>query len=265
MYNHGQPSSIVSDKGGQFVAAGRVSSSVDWDQVAAKNSATEWIYVPAGSQHRNGISEAMVKVMKKSLHLALQPGEILTYAEIVTLFAKVSYSINSRPLALQDTSSNCQQEDDMMPITPNQLLLGRSNIEVPAMSFSADNKYSARLNYVQQVYNVWWSKWIDTVLPTLVPCKRWKEIRKNLKQDDIVLMKYSGNIEDDYRRARVLEVYPDYKNLIRTAKVGFRKRDKREKPEDYWKKPLTEQIVPVQRLAILQSRGEPLPIGGEDD
>ena len=265
VYTHGQPASIVSDRGSQLVAAGKVTSVVDWDHIASKNPGTEWIHVPAGAQHRNGISEAMVKVMKKSLHLALQPGEILTYAEIVTLFAKISYSVNSRPLALQDTSPNSQQDEDMMPLTPNQLLLGRSNIEVPSMSYNEDCKYSARLSYVQQVYNAWWSKWIDTVLPTLVPCKRWKDIRKNVKRGDIVLMKYPGNVEDDYRRARVLEVYPDYKNLVRTVKVGYRKRDKREKPKDYWKKRLTEQIVPVQRLAILQSAGEALPTGGVED
>ena len=75
-------------------------------------------------------------------------------------------------------------------------MLGRSNIEVP----NADNRYCARLNCVQQVYN-----------------------------------------------------------------VGYRKRDRREKPEDHWEKPLTEQIVPVQRPAILQSRGDSLPTEGEED
>ena len=53
--------------------------------------------------------------------------------------------------------------------------------------------------------------------------------------------------------------------MVRTVKVGYRKRDKREKFSDYWKKPLMEQIVPVQRLAILQSAGEPLPTGGIED
>ena len=62
-------------------------------------------------------------------------------------------------------------------------------------------------------------------------------------------MKYPGNLQDDYRRAKVIEVYPDHKNLVRTVKVGFRKRDKRDKPQEYWKKPLVEQIVPVQCTA----------------
>ena len=86
-----------------------------------------------------------------------------------------------------------------------------------------------------------------------------------MKVDDIVLMKYEGNIQDDYRRDRVLEVFPDQKNLVRTVKVGFRKRDRREKSDVYWKKPLSEQIVAVQRLAVLQAAGEPLATGGPDD
>ena len=75
------------------------------------------------------------------------------------------------------------------------------------------------------------------------------------------MMKYSGNMNDDYRLARVLEVFPDSKGLVRTVKVGYRKRDKREKPGVYWKKPLVEEKVAVQRLALLQAVNEPLPTG----
>ena len=266
VFRKGQPLSIVSDKGSQLVAAGKVvSGKLDWNTVADKNPKSEWIFVPAGAQHRNGISEATVKVMKKSLSLALNPGSVLTYAEMVTLLSKIAYSINTRPLTLQSISPNSQQEDNMLPITPNHLLLARGLIEVPEMNYDEVNKFSARLNYVQEVYNVWWDKWMQDVLPTLVPCRRWKDIRKNLKVGDLVLMKYEGNIQDDYRRARVVEVYPDQKNLVRTVKVGYRKRDRREKPEVYWKKPLTEQVVDVQRLAVLQAAGEPLPTGGPED
>ena len=79
------------------------------------------------------------------------------------------------------------------------------------------------------------------------------------------MMKYTGQIHDDYRLARVLEVFPDKKGLVRTVKVGFRRKDKREKPDVYWKKSLSEEIVAVQRLALLQVVGEPLPTGGVKD
>ena len=261
----GRPLTIVSDRGSQLVAAGVdianrevPANKVDWEEVVRKNCTTNWTFVPIGGQHRNGISEATVKVMKKSLALALSPGTDLTYAELVTLLAKVTHSINSRPLALAQTSASSQQEDDMLPLTPNHLLLGRATIDVPDLEYDPSSKFSARLAYVQQVYKSWWDRWIQDVLPTLVPCRRWKQVHRNVKIGDVVMMKYSGSVNDEYRLARVLEVYPDSKGLVRTVKVGYRRRDKREGSDVYWKKPLVEEKVAVQRLAMLQAINEPL-------
>ena len=58
------------------------------------------------------------------------------------------------------------QEDVMLPLTPNHLLLGKASIETPDMEFTEEDKYSARLAYVEQVYEAWWKKWIQDVLPT---------------------------------------------------------------------------------------------------
>ena len=79
------------------------------------------------------------------------------------------------------------------------------------------------------------------------------------------MMHYSGNLTDDYHIAKVVDVYKDKKGLIRTVKVSFRKRDRREPAGEYWKKPLTSEIVAVQRLSLLQAVGEPLPSGGAED
>ena len=73
-----------------------------------------------GSQHHNGLPESMVKVLKTTLAQALNPGVFLTYDELVTLLARISCSINSRPLGLSNISPNDQQEDILQPITPNQ-------------------------------------------------------------------------------------------------------------------------------------------------
>ena len=151
-----------------------------------------------------------------------------------------------------------------MPITPNHLLLGRATIDVPDMDYDPSSKFSARLAYVEQVYKTWWDKWIQDVLPTLVPCKRWKQIHRNVRVGDVVMMKYAGSIKDEYRLARVLEVYPDDRGLVRTVKVGYRRRDKREGSDVYWKKPLVEEKVAVQRLAMLQAVNEPLVASPEE-
>ena len=48
-----------------------------------------WEFFPIGSQHRNGLAEATVKILKRCLRLALAPGVVLSYAELITLLAKI--------------------------------------------------------------------------------------------------------------------------------------------------------------------------------
>lgn len=119
----GAPDKIVSDRGTQLVKAGLVIAAKespenwDWTRVTRENSTTSWEFVPIGSQHRNGLPEACVKVLKKSLSHALHPGVILSYDELVTLLARISYSMNQRPLGLANTSQNSLQEDQLMPLS----------------------------------------------------------------------------------------------------------------------------------------------------
>ena len=254
----GIPSSIVSDRGTQLVKSGIVLATKEtpatwkWDEVVRNNSASSWECVPIGSPHRNGLAESTVKLMKRSLMLALAPGTVLSYGELVTVLAKISSVINSRPLGLRSTSAGSQQEDFLMPITPNQLLLGRTEIDSPPIEYSEnDGTFAARLAYVSEVYGTWWNNWIKQVLPTLMPIRRWKKESRNLQSGDVVMMGYIGNLKDDYRLAKVEEVYPDDKGLVRSVLVAFRKRDHREKPQSFWKKPLTREIVAIQRLHLL--------------
>ena len=95
------PRTIVSDMGTQLVRAGMVLGNKEmavnwkWEEVIRKNGTTSWEFVPIGSLHRKGLSEAQVKVLKKSLHLAISPGTVLKYSELVTLLAKIAHSVTS--------------------------------------------------------------------------------------------------------------------------------------------------------------------------
>ena len=79
------------------------------------------------------------------------------------------------------------------------------------------------------------------------------------------MMCYPNQLKDDYRIAKVIEAFPDEKNLVRTVRVAYRKRDRRERSDVYWKKPLVEETVAVQRLSLLQAAGEDLPTGTSQD
>ena len=260
----GPPKKIVSDRGSQLVAGSQFvadkdkpSSSLNWEHVVRDTGGqTVWEFVPPGCQWRNGLCESMVKVLKKSLNCALGPGVILSYGELITLLARISYSINSRPLSIAATSPSSQQEDIMMPLTANHLLLGRNMLQVPDLEYDEGNRLCQRLAYVQSVHDCWWKRWIRDVLPTLVPCKRWKQRSRNLKPGDIVMLTYPGNFTNDYRLAMVKNVFPDKDGLVRTVEIGFRRRDRRESSETYWNKPLTTETVGVQRLSLLVPVGQ---------
>ena len=94
----------------------------DWDKVTRDNKCSTWEFVPVGCQWRNQ-TEAMVKILKSALSQSLPTGKELMYSEIITLLARITFSVNYRLLALAHVSSTSQQEDDLMPLTPNQLLL----------------------------------------------------------------------------------------------------------------------------------------------
>ena len=260
---YGQPRTIVSDKGSQLVKSSvKVEekdmpvNSFNWNQVTSKNFNTKWIFLTAGGQHRNGLAESTVKVMKKSLNHALHAGQVLSYAELVTLLARIATSVNSRPLSIGRTSSSSEQNESLLPITPNHLLLGRTTSEPINLEYQEEDKFSRRLAFIQSIHDAWWKSWINEVLPTLIPCKKWKYPKKNLNVNDIVMVHYKGNMTDDYRIAKVTEVFPDVKNLVRTVKIAFRKKDKREAPEIFKNKHLTEDIVHVQKLSLLQAADE---------
>ena len=266
--NHGAPAKIVSDRGSQLVSAGIVlaekESQADkespgkwnWQKITRDNSASTWQFVPVGSQHFNGLPEATVKVLKKSLSLALHPGVELNYPELITLLAKISYSINARPLGLASTSNTSQQEDVMMPITPNMLLLGRSSDVSPPLIYSFEEKFSTRLAYIAQVEQEWWDRWYKQVLPTLFTFKKWKKKQENIVIGDIVMLRYAGHFKDDYCLARVSEVHPDDEGLVRVVTVKYRKKNPRESKIVYKSKPLLTEKVAVHRLQRLDLADE---------
>ena len=131
------------------------------------------------------------------------------------------------------------------------------------MEYDESGRYSARVNSIQSIHREWWRRWIEEVLPSLIPCRKWAARGRNLKVEDIVMMVYKGNIVDDYRLAKVTKVYPDKKNLVRTVQVSYRKKNVREPVEVCKTRPLIKEDVGVQRLSLLQAAGEELPTGQE--
>ena len=252
--NHGNPLLVVSDSGSQLVKAGKLIdqidlSKLDWNKIsegAAKNG-TKWKVVEPGCQWRNGLAESAVKLVKSTLALTLASQRTLNFTELDTLFSSVANVVNQRPIAVQNFT-----EDDYHAICPNDLLLQRSKNTVPGVQYTEEDSLTRRQQVLKEIEDTWWRQWIVQALPHLVPFKKWRQEHRSVRKGDIVLVLYDKSIgKGDYRLARVIDVFPDAHGVVRTVRIGFRRRNAREASLPYVQKPLDEMNLGVQRLAVI--------------
>ena len=120
------------------------------------------------------------------------------------------------------------------------------------MQYAQDESLTKRQQTMKEIEDLWWKQWIVQVFPSLVPYKKWRVEQRNVQQGDIVMVLYTKKIgKGEYRLGRILEAYKDKHGVVRTVKVGLRRRDQREDARSYVAKPLDEIEIGVQRLAVI--------------
>ena len=81
------------------------------------------------SLHQGRFFESMVKLTEKALRVIVGQ-QTLSWNEMSTVFAKVECIVNSRPLGQPSNDAN-----DLQPLTPNHLILGRATASAPQGPF----------------------------------------------------------------------------------------------------------------------------------
>ena len=122
----GFPSKLYSDNGPQLVAANEELKHVvkDWNQEELKifgvMEGFKWHFVPADAPWQNGVSEALVKYIKRAITAAISD-HVLRFSELETVCFEAANLVNERPIGRHPTSP-----DDGTYLCPNDLLLGRA-------------------------------------------------------------------------------------------------------------------------------------------
>ena len=151
-------------------------------------------------------------------------------------------------------------EEVFHPITPNDLLLGRAARRRETWEAELhDQAVDPRcvLSAEEELCERWWTEWVKTAFPLLVPRGKWSTQHRNLCVGDVVLLKYDAKFSKDrYRLAKVTKVHPDKGGVVRTVTVGMRPRHVREPSLPYKAKPLSEFAVGVQRLVVILPKEE---------
>ena len=174
----------------------------------------QWKYgVPKAPWYTGG-AESMVKLMKNNLKVfRVKHGhKKLTPLEWETLFLRISNLINERPL--------CLSTEPGMVLCANDLLHGFSNNPLEHTVIPETN-LTKRYSSIQDSLKIWWKIFHDNLLKSISNMEKWKSAEENLQTNDVVLLLDQPNKVGSYKLGKVIETYPDRRNLVRTVKVEY--------------------------------------------
>ena len=177
--------------------------------------------------------------------------KLLTYAELLVLMQDVASLVNDRPVGLRNLT-----EDEIVPLTVNQLLLGRNSSQAASYDDSGELNISRLKNYSRDLLREWWKEWKMQGLPRLVPFQNraGATVGRNLEPGDVCQLLYKTKVSSFYRLAVVKRILLSEDGVVRTVVVGLRNR--RLKSAKAGRMETVELEVGVQRLCLILPREE---------
>ena len=177
----------------------------------------KWSFNPPCGSHHGGTWERCIRSLRKILRALLQ--EQTTDDEgLATLMCEWESILNNRPLTVvSDDSRNLE------PLTPNHLLLLKSDAPMPPGTFQREDLFSRRRwRQVQYLANVFWKRWTREYLPLLQIRQKWQYPRRNLAVGDTVLVVTENTSRNQWPLGRIQEIFPDKSGFVRKVKVGVK-------------------------------------------
>ena len=177
----------------------------------------KWSFNPPCGSHHGGIWERCIRSLRKILRALLQ--EQTTDDEgLATLMCEVESILNNRPLTVVSNDSR-----DLEPLTPNHLLLLKTDAPMPPGTFQREDLFSRRRwRQVQYLADVFWKRWSREYLPLLQIRQKWQYPRRNLAVGDVVLVATENATRNNWPLGRIQEVFPDKRGFVRKVKVRIK-------------------------------------------
>ena len=182
----GRPKAIYSDNGTNLELRRLIASEEHNDKVTTylHQDNVEWHFMPQKGSHFGGLWEAGVKSMKYHLRRILGNAS-LTYEEMSTVLCQVEACLNSRPLTPFSSSPA-----DLEPLTPGHFLVTTPLNQLPEEDLSdvPVNRLN-RWQHLQHLHQNFWKRWAKEYLHQLQQRVKWQKKKRNLKKDDLVVLK----------------------------------------------------------------------------
>ncbi|KAL2083621.1 hypothetical protein ACEWY4_021394 [Coilia grayii] len=216
----GQAQHIRSDNGTNLVGAEKelrqALTTLDQRKIhqALRKDGVQWSFNPPTASHHGGFWERLIRMVRHVLCSVLKQ-QTLDDEGLNTVFCEVETILNSRPIT--KVSGDPQ---DIEALTPNHILLLRTNPLLPPGVFSRSDLYHRRRwRQVQYIAELFWKRWLVEYLPLLQERQKWSRPKRNFIPGDIVLMADNTAPRSSWQLGRIVEAKPDVRGHVRVVKL----------------------------------------------
>ncbi|XP_061919404.1 uncharacterized protein LOC133660184 isoform X1 [Entelurus aequoreus] len=195
----GQVKHIRSDNGTNLVGAQaelkKALSSLDDRKIQGSllSEGIQWTFNPPAASHHGGVWERLIRSVRQVLNSTLHQ-QIIDDEGLHTIFCEAEAILNSRPL-----STVSPDPQDLEPLTPNHILLLKTQPIIPPGTFEKRDLYARR-------------RWKQER-------QKWTQVRNNLQPGDVVLVVDPTAPRGSWPLGRILETRPDGGGLVRSVKL----------------------------------------------
>ena len=128
---------------------------------------------------------------------------------------EVEAIINSRPITQSSDDLN-----DVEALTPNHLLLMKTQPNIPPGVFDKDDQYARRRwRQIQYIANLFWTRWTREYLPLLQERQKWLTPQRNFTTGDVVLIMDESAPRNSWSMGRVIKTLTDSSGTVRRVSV----------------------------------------------
>ena len=207
----GAPAMFISDAGTQLKAASKSVSG--W----LKDNLVTWKTVNLDGQHENGLCEAMIKILKKTLNPEIEKGT-WNIIELETLFSSALRLVNTRPVSFTSATEDLEAAN---VVTPAMFLQPYRDM-ARHMSIDDGASLCKRAEVVAASEAAMWRTFEVASFPTRCLPKRWCTSGGEMPNvGDVVMVMDTNTVRNKWKLAKVVGVRPSEDGVRRTVQVEY--------------------------------------------
>ena len=220
----GFPGYVYSDNGSQLVAANKELRAMtkNWDmselcKFGSKQGMT-WIFNrSANAPFQNGCSESLIRLVKRGISMSIGDS-VISFGELLTALYEIANLINGRPIGSKpgnDLSLGTY-------LCPNDLILGRNNINVPNEMFDESSNDFKKYKFINKIVSSFWKKWNRDFFHTLIVRQKWHVKSRNVRIGDIVLVQDANSLSGKWKLAQVIKTHVGSDDKVRDVTIRYK-------------------------------------------